>query len=163
MVVRETLQRQFTSSEVVIVSSEQNPVAVASKETTSCAALVPSPTAGQEHGLTVLQKDLQDHPNNLTRFLLISKTYGPPSGSDHTILAFTLADTPGSLSAVLNILNEHNVNQCFIQSSFVLGQPQLMLEIIGHVGDPRLQGMMDSVREHASCVRIVGSFPLNTP
>ena len=58
---------------------------------------------GAKHaGLSVLARDIEDHPDNETRFVLVGFGIPEPSGHDKTsVVCFQRADRPGSLLAIL--------------------------------------------------------------
>ena len=65
--------------------------------------------AGEIHGLHVLFPDIEDEPNVVTRFLILSKQQALPSGNDKTSIMFTTADKPGALVAVLSVFDKAGV------------------------------------------------------
>ncbi|MBX7065934.1 MAG: hypothetical protein K1X28_01765 [Parachlamydiales bacterium] len=91
--------------------------AIAASKDPSLAALAPE-GAAQEYGLEIVQKNMQDHEQNYTRFFLISKTAA--EGRKKT-LCFTLEHKPGSLAAMLAKFAESNLTH--IVSRPILGKP----------------------------------------
>ena len=66
------------------------------------AAIAPA-RAGEVYGLDILAADIEDHPENQTRFVLVGRDgITPPSGHDKTsILIYQREDAPGSLVGIL--------------------------------------------------------------
>ena len=66
------------------------------------AAIAPR-LAAERYGLEILAEDVEDHPDNQTRFVLVARRRVPkPTGHDKTsIVCFQRADHPGSLHGIL--------------------------------------------------------------
>jgi chorismate mutase/prephenate dehydratase len=73
--------------------------------------------------LHLLSTQIQDAPNNWTRFVVISRLQGPPMNQEAGIqedaissLLFTLPDKAGALAAVLNVLAQAGLNMRKLES-----------------------------------------------
>ena len=75
------------------------------------AAIAPR-LAATLYGLDILVEDVEDHPDNQTRFVSLAKSGVPaPTGHDRTSIAcFQSADHPGSLYAILGQFAARNIN-----------------------------------------------------
>jgi prephenate dehydratase len=79
-------------------------------------AAVASRPAAERYGLRVLRDDVQDRPDNQTRFLLIGRADGNdssprlPSGGKHLLLLIDVDDSPGSLVHVLAPLAAYGID-----------------------------------------------------
>ena len=75
------------------------------------AAIAPR-LAASLYGLEILAEDVEDHPDNQTRFVAVARTGIPaPTGHDRTsIVCFQSADHPGSLHAILGQFAARNIN-----------------------------------------------------
>jgi prephenate dehydratase len=83
----------------------------------SLAAIGPS-VAGEIYGLELLAADIADHPENATRFVVVTTDRIPPrSGHDKTtIVCFQSADRPGSLLAILQEFAARAINLTKLES-----------------------------------------------
>jgi prephenate dehydratase len=81
------------------------------------AALAPA-NAAELYGLTVVARDIADHPGNQTRFVLVSQNGIPqPTGHDKTgIVVFQRADEPGSLISILQEFAARRINLSLLSS-----------------------------------------------
>ena len=82
---------------------------VANSERTDVAAIA-SHGCGQLYGLTCLEEDIQDHGNNYTRFICISKNLEIYPGADKASLKIEVSHKPGSLYSVLSRFNSLGIN-----------------------------------------------------
>jgi prephenate dehydratase len=89
------------------------------------AAAIASESAAHVYGATILQKNIEDNPENFTRFFLVLR-----KGDAHTdtaankiSLAFSVENRPGSLVAALNELSALGTNLTKIESRPVHGKP----------------------------------------
>lgn len=66
-------------------------------------AAIANTRSAEVYGLTAVATDIEDHPENETRFVVVTKTGVPaPTGHDKTsIVVFQRADVPGSLLGIL--------------------------------------------------------------
>jgi len=90
-----------------------------SKDTAAIANLL----SAQLYGLEVLAENIETHKQNFTRFLVLSANETIVPGADKASLSLELPHEPGSLSKVLQVFREENVNLTKIQSVPVIGKP----------------------------------------
>jgi prephenate dehydratase len=86
------------------------------------AAIAPA-QAGDTPGLTVLQAGIQDYPDNVTRFILVSRNPTPLAKADKTMLAFALQNQPGALFKALSVFALRDVDVMRIESRPARDQP----------------------------------------
>ena len=86
---------------------------------------MPAQAAAQYYGAEILQADIEDNPENFTRFFLVrraSESHTDPEANKIS-LAFSVENRPGSLVAVLNELAALGTNLTKIESRPVHGKP----------------------------------------
>ncbi len=88
---------------------------VAESDRDDVAALA-SYNCGQLYGLVSLEEDVQDHGNNYTRFICISKKLEIYPGADKTSLMIVVSHKPGSLYNVLARFNALGINLFKLES-----------------------------------------------
>jgi prephenate dehydratase/prephenate dehydrogenase len=92
---------------------------IASNNMRDCAAIA-SDLAGSTYGLDVLEANIEDHDNNFTRFLLLSRTpvssFIPPKTNAKTSIVFILPDTAGALYKALACFTLREIDFCKIES-----------------------------------------------
>jgi prephenate dehydratase len=128
-------------------------------------AAICAPIGASRHRLTVLADKIADHPDAVTRFVLVTRP-GPapePTGEDVTTLAVYIAhDRVGALLAVLMELAVRGVNLTSIQSRPTgeqLGRYAFFLDCEGHVAEARLGEALQGLRRICADVRFFGSYP----
>ena len=126
-------------------------------------AAIGSLAAAEAYGLDIAQSDIQDHDNNRTRFIIVSRTEAPRTGSDRTSIAFSTEDEPGSLYRVLDIFNLWGINMSRIESRPAknkLGRYIFFVDLIGHREDDDLKDALTMVKKKTSFFKFLGSYPI---
>jgi len=80
-----------------------------------CLAIA-SATAGERYGLKILHSNIEDEPDNTTRFLVIGRQQVAPSGTDKTSLLVSTRNRPGALHRLLAPLSLHGISMTRIES-----------------------------------------------
>ena len=128
---------------------------------------VASRLAAQLYGLSVLEANIEDRPDNQTRFLVVTRPDGPRwerasvSGEWRTSLFAETANAPGSLVRLLVPFADRGVNLSKLESRPGL-EPwtyRFFIEFDDHVQSSQVQEALAMVREHASTLHILGSYP----
>jgi chorismate mutase / prephenate dehydratase len=125
-------------------------------------AAIGSALAGEIHGLHVLFEHIEDHPNEITRFLILSRQRSKPSGDDKTSIMFTTPDRPGALVDVLSVFHQAEINLTHIDkrpSGRVNWEYTFFIDAVGHRDDPRFQKAIDESRTHCKDLTVIGSYP----
>jgi len=125
-------------------------------------AAIGSALAGQIYGVNVLFERIEDDPNNITRFFVISKQKTLPSGDDKTSIMFSTEDKPGALLRVLEAFDRHAVNLSHIDkrpSGRENWSYTFFIDAIGHRDDERLATAVDDAKKHCNELTVLGSYP----
>jgi chorismate mutase/prephenate dehydratase len=127
-------------------------------------AAIAGDAAAEVYGLNKLFADIEDRPDNTTRFFVIGRKLFPPSGDDRTSLLVSTADTEdaGALHKLLKPLADDNVNMTRIES-----RPShrrkwhyvFFIDIDGHVEDERVARALSQLEKNAQLFRVLGSYP----
>jgi chorismate mutase/prephenate dehydratase len=138
---------------------------VAESDDTGLAAIA-SPSAAKRYGLVVLEHDISDHPENLTRFVAIQREALPIDALVDrpwkTGLRVITGHQPGALHDAIEPFRYHGVNMLSLHSRPILGEPwryQFLIDIAGHRDDPLVARALDDVRGRSALVVELGSFP----
>ena len=79
-------------------------------------AAIASRQAGVNYGLSVLAAQIEDNPDNITRFAVIAADPSERTGRDKTSLLFELDHQPGALADAMAVFKRHRLNLTWIES-----------------------------------------------
>jgi len=127
------------------------------------AAIAPR-LAASLYGLSIIADDIEDHPENQTRFVALTRDQIPaPTGHDHTsIVCFQDADRPGSLYGILGQFAARDINLTNLQSRPTkrgLGEYCFIIDLEGHLSDQVISDCLRDLRAHLANVKFLGSYP----
>jgi prephenate dehydratase len=120
---------------------------------------------GAKHaGLTVLASEIEDHPENLTRFVLVGHGIPSPSGHDKTsVVCFQRQDRPGSLLAILQEFAARAINLTKLESRPTkqsLGDYCFFIDFEGHLDDEIVADCLRNLAAKQTQVKFLGSYPV---
>jgi chorismate mutase/prephenate dehydratase len=125
-------------------------------------AAIGTTLAGELYGLRILFENIEDNPDNETRFLVIGREAARRSGEDKTAIMFTTAHKPGALAEVLDVFKENGINLTDIEkrpSKKVNWEYYFFIDAQGHADDPAMQKAIDESRQHCLQLTVLGSYP----
>jgi prephenate dehydratase len=136
---------------------------IARSKSEHVAAIAPARSA-ELYGLTILAEDIEDHPENQTRFVAVAREGVPaPTGHDKTsIVVFQRADAPGSLLAILQEFAARSINLSKLESRPTkrsLGDYCFLIDLEGHISDELVADALRSVHAKQARVKFLGSYP----
>ncbi len=114
------------------------------------------------YGLKLLEEDIEDHPDNVTRFLAIGKKSTDHTGKDKTSILFFLHHKPGALYRALEVLANRNANMTRIESRPMKirnWQYLFYVDMEGHEQDHNIGGAIKEMEETCLFVKRLGSYP----
>jgi prephenate dehydratase len=126
-------------------------------------AAVAGRTAAERYGLVTLSTSIQDVTENFTRFLLLGREDGRPTGRDRTSIAFTLdRDRPGGLHEIIGEFASRRINLSRIESrptKKAVGHYVFFVDFEGHRAEPDCADALAGVRGKVHMLLLLGSYP----
>jgi prephenate dehydratase len=86
-------------------------------------AAIANEFAAKKYGLTILEKRIETHKKNFTRFLVLAKRSNGKIESNKASLCFEVANEVGSLADALMTFKNNSINLTKIQSIPIIGRP----------------------------------------
>jgi prephenate dehydratase len=158
------LARELPGVEEVAATSTAEAVRLVGERREPGTAAVGPALAAKLYGLDVAVADIEDHPENSTRFVLVSPS-GIPSATGHdktSIVCFQHADRPGSLHAILGQFSARNINLTKLESRPTkrrLGHYCFIIDLEGHVEDEVVADCLRDLHAQLADVKFLGSYP----
>ena len=157
---RKWLSAMAKDKDVQPAASTSKAAELASQQ--SGVAAIGSKLAGQFHGLRVLFENIEDDPDNETRFFVIGREPARRTGDDKTAIMFTTAHKPGALAEVLDVFKENGINLTDIEkrpSKKVNWEYYFFIDAQGHNDDPAMQKAINEAKKHCLQLTVLGSYP----
>jgi chorismate mutase/prephenate dehydratase len=157
------LNRNAAHLQRVPVASNAEAARMAAEDTESCA--VAGDAAAALYGLTVLASNIEDDPNNTTRFVVIGEHDAGPSGPDKTSIVFSVPNQAGAVLAMLEPLSRHGVSMTRFESRPARGlgasewKYVFFVDLEGHKSDPPVGAALADMRAIAGFLKVLGSYP----
>ena len=126
------------------------------------AAAIAGQCAADIYQLPTLVRNIEDEPNNTTRFLIIGTQPIAPSGDDKTALLVASLNRPGALFNLLEPLARNKVSMNRIESRPSrrgMWDYVFFIDLDGHAQDEPVASTLTELREQASLFRVLGSYP----
>ena len=157
---REWLETNMPGIELIDVSSNAEAARLAANE--KDAAAIASEAAGEIYGLKTLVKNIEDEPDNTTRFLVIGHRMTPRSGADKTSLLVSTQNKPGALHDILEPLMHNSISMTRIESRPSrrgMWDYVFFIDFEGHRDDENVAKTLGELEQAASFLKVLGSYP----
>lgn len=157
---REWLDAHLSGVARVSVSSNAEAARLAANE--AGAAAIAGSMAAEQYELPALAKNIEDHPDNTTRFLVLGKQLAAASGDDKTSLLVATRNQSGALFKLLNPLASNNISMTRIESRPTkqgIWEYVFFIDIDGHMDDPTVASALRGLEKETSLFKVLGSYP----
>ena len=159
----EWLNQHYATARQVPVVSNAEAARMAAKDAT--AAAIASKTAAAVYGLKIIATNIEDEPQNTTRFLVIAAHDAGPSGQDKTSLVLSTRNVPGAIHSLLSPLAAHGVSMTRLESRPArTGRWEYVfyVDLEGHQQDANVAQALRELVEKAAFLKNLGSYPAGT-
>lgn len=157
---RRWLRERLPGAEQIPTSSTSAAAQAAARED-RLAAIAPR-QAAEAYALYILAENIEDLPNNRTRFFVIGDLDPPPTGSDKTSVVFSTPHRAGALHQALAAFAQHGINLTLIQSRPARGklwEYVFFVDFEGHNDDESPARALAELRDYCALLKILGSYP----
>jgi len=119
--------------------------------------------AAELYGLSKLVANIEDEPDNATRFLIVGRHAVPASGKDKTSVMIAMRNQPGALYLVLKPFQEAEIMLTRVETrpsragnwTYVF-----FVDFEGHCEEPKVKAVLDEIAEEAVQLKVLGSYPV---
>lgn len=125
------------------------------------AAAIASRTAAQVYGARLLRSHLEDHHENYTRFLLLSKTTLVSRRANKVSIVFSTRNVPGALYKCLSVFALRDIDLTKMESRPLRGRPWeyfFYLDFIGNLKEERCRKALAHLGEVTNFLRVLGCY-----
>jgi len=126
------------------------------------AAAIASSRAAEVYEMTIIERGIETHKENFTRFIVIGGEDHQPTSDDKTSLVFVTDHKPGTLHRALGSFAKRQIDLMKIESRPQMGKPWeylFFVDVVGHREDPDMREALDELRESTRMVKVLGSYP----
>ena len=161
---RSWLASKLPDAELVAANSTAEAASQVAAEDRADLASIGTKFGAELAGLDVLASEIEDHPENETRFVLVGTGIPAPTGHDKTsIVCFQREDRPGSLLAILQEFAARAINLTKLESRPTkqgLGEYCFFIDFRGHVADEVVADCLRNLVANQAEVKFLGSYPV---
>jgi len=125
------------------------------------AAAIASRLAAEDYGMNILRSEIEDIPENYTRFLIISPQDSGRSDGDKTSIVFSMKNIPGALFKSLSVFALRDIDLLKIESRPLRGKPWayiFYLDFVGHMGQKQCINAIRHLQEITTFLKVLGSY-----
>jgi chorismate mutase/prephenate dehydratase len=161
---RDWLARNMHQAELIEVTSTSTAAQIARDK--PGAGAVASRQAAVQYDLEIVADNIEDNPNNITRFAVIGDSETKATGHDRTSILLQITHAPGSLSDALAAFKINKVNLTWIESFPLRGAESgylFFLDFEGHKQDAKIKKTLAALEKKAVALRLLGSYPRSEP
>ncbi|MBE9198156.1 MULTISPECIES: prephenate dehydratase [unclassified Nodularia (in: cyanobacteria)] len=149
-----------------LIPSNSTTEALQGLEQDSTAAAIASSRAAQIYNLPILASNINDYPENCTRFWVVSQSQDDliniSDSPSHTSLAFSVpANLPGALLKPLQVFAQLGINLSRIESRPTkrsLGEYLFFIDLEADVKQAQMQSALAQLSTYAEIIKIFGSY-----
>ena len=156
----EWLNANLPNVERVAVASNAEAARRAAEEPASAA--VAGEMAAEHYKLEILASNIEDEPNNTTRFLVLGDYQPKPSGRDKTSLILSARNRAGAVYEMLTPFATRGVSMTKFESRpsrVALWEYLFFVDIEGHRDNGNVADALEEVSRIAGYLKVLGSYP----
>jgi prephenate dehydratase len=125
MAIRQCSEFIHAMNDVVVRESDDTALSAkrVKEEKLKTTAAIANEYAAKKYGLRIVERRIETHKKNFTRFLVLAKRKEQSDETNKATLCFEVSNEVGSLADVLTTFKQNKINLSKIQSIPVIGKP----------------------------------------
>src|SRR5574343_796505 len=156
----EWLNRMLPEAQRISVGSNAQAAQKAAEEPGTAA--IAGEAAAARYKLPKRVENIEDEPNNTTRFLVVGRHESGPSGRDKTSLIMSAPNRTGALHELLLPFSQAGVSMSRLESRparNALWEYVFYVDVEGHYQEPGIQAALADLGQRAAYLKVLGSYP----
>lgn len=148
--------------EIVPTYDTAGSVKIIAKKGLTEAAAIASRQAAEDYNMKILCSEIEDYPENYTRFLIISTTDINFGLANKTSIVFATRHIPGALFKSLSVFFLRDLNLLKIESRPLRGKPWqyiFYLDFEGSMEQETCKNALRHLEEIVEFIKVLGSYP----
>jgi chorismate mutase/prephenate dehydratase len=157
---RSWLNKHLPDTKLTAVASNAEAARMASNNKTILA--IAGAVAAEVYQLPIIETNIEDEPNNTTRFIVIGQQASAPTGKDKTSLVISTGNQPGALYRALEPFAHYGIGMVSIESRPSrqgLWDYVFFIDLDGHIDDPNVAEAIKMLKANANMLKLLGSYP----
>ena len=157
---REWLKNHLPNVPTIPMESSAEAAELVAKK--KAAAVVGHIKLADMHAMNVLAQNIEDLPDNWTRFLIIGASPSKEDRRDKTTILFTLPDKPGALARVLTTLAHEHINMTKLESRPFKGEKWkyvFFADLECDLSGDKYEDALEEIRQQCHTLRVLGCYP----
>jgi len=157
---RKWLDTHYPKAERIAVSSNAEAAKLVKGEWNSAA--IAGEMACELYGLKSLAKNIEDQPDNSTRFLIIGSESVSASGDDKTSIVVSTLNQPGALHELLEPFHRNSVDLTRVETRPTTSGTWnyvFFIDFSGHQDDTLVESTLNEIKQKVSDLKVLGSYP----
>ena len=154
------LNKHLPNCKIINVASNSEAAKKVTKIKNSAA--IAGQNCSYEYNLIILNKNIQDCFNNVTRFIMIGNNNVAMSGTDKTSIIVSTNNKSGALYSLLQPLSENNISMTKIESIPTKRKNWeyiFFIDIHGHIDQSKIKKALNIVKRKSTFYKNLGSYP----
>ena len=124
-------------------------------------AAIASKNAAEIYNMSIIQEEIENEPDNVTRFLIFSKQQTESTTNDKTSIIFSINHEPGTLYEIIKEFSNNNINLTKIESrpkKETSWEYNFYVDFEGHRNNPKILELLDELKDETLFMKVLGSY-----
>jgi len=157
-----TIEQILPGVEMVATYDTAGGVKMIKEENITDGAGLASKRAAEIYEMNILKPDMQDDPENYTRFVVVAREPIAPAGQAKTSIVFSIESVPGALFKCLAVFALRDIDLTKMESRPLRGKRWeyfFYIDFAGSQHEERCRNALNHLDEITTYLRVLGSYP----